>query len=247
MDILHKKQEIMNPMSEEKIGRLIQLLNLDASDKVLDIACGKGEFLIRLNEKYNIIGVGVDKSPYCIKDCIKKKQDRVPESDLKFIEMDGADYNPEIPESFDLSSCLGASWVFSGYRSTLKALSRMTKLGGYVVVGEPYWLREPSEAHLKAEKMSQETYGTHHQNVIIGEETGLRFLYTIVSNKDEWDQYETLHWWAAEEYVSKNPDDPDNNEILSKNEMYKEIYLKWGRDTLGWAIYVFKKPLSYAH
>ncbi len=60
------------------------------------------------------------------------------------------------------------------------------------------------------------------------------------SGTDGWDYYETLHWWAVESYIEDNPDDPDLPEIISTNEKMKEIYLKWGRDTLGFALYVFK-------
>ncbi|MHA2004378.1 MAG: SAM-dependent methyltransferase, partial [Candidatus Thorarchaeota archaeon] len=65
-DITHKHHVLCNPMSEEKFGRLCQLLNLLKDTRILDIACGKGEVLVRLAEKYGISGVGVDLSPFCI-------------------------------------------------------------------------------------------------------------------------------------------------------------------------------------
>jgi hypothetical protein len=30
--------------------------------------------------------------------------------------------------------------------------------------------------------------------------------------------------------------------MLERKKREKETYLRWGRETLGWAIYVFKKP-----
>ena len=41
--------------------------------------------------------------------------------------------------------------------------------------------------------------------------------------------------------LTKNPDDPDNEELKKRIEKAKSDYLLYGRDTLGWAIYVFKK------
>jgi len=169
--------------------------------RVLDIACGKGEFLIRLAELYGISGVGVDISPYCIKDCLRKHRNRTPNSDIKFIEMDGAKYKPETWESFDLAMCIGATWIFGNYRGTLKALKKMTKPSGIIMVGEPFWLKEPSEEYLKMEGFKREDYGTHMDNVKVGEEEGLTCLYTIVSNQDDWDHYETLQWWAIDQYI----------------------------------------------
>ena len=51
-DITHKFHVLCNPMSEEKFKRFCNLLNLSRDSQVLDIACGKGEVLVRLAEKY---------------------------------------------------------------------------------------------------------------------------------------------------------------------------------------------------
>ncbi len=63
MEILHKYQEIMNPVTEEKLDKLVGLLKLQRGSSVLNIACGKGTLLMKLVEKYGVRGVGVDKSP----------------------------------------------------------------------------------------------------------------------------------------------------------------------------------------
>jgi hypothetical protein len=117
----------------------------------------------------------------------------------------------------------------------------MTKEGGVIAIGEPFWLKDPSEEYLKAEAMKKEDFRTHSDNVKVGEEEGLSCLYTLVSNHDDWDHYETLQWWAVDDYIRANPDDPDNYDLLARIRMGKERYLRWGRDTLGWAIYVFRK------
>ena len=227
-------------MSESKIQRLIDLLELD-DKRVLDIACGKGELLVRLAEQYEIQGTGVDISPFAIEDCTKKKQVRVPHADLEFLVMDGADFKPPEPEYFDLASCMGASWVYGGHEKTLKNLMNMTKPGGLILVGEPYWLKEPDPEYLKAEDMTRETFGTYHENIKTGEKLGLICLYTFSSDHDDWDNYETLQWFTVNEYIRRNPDDPDNPELLKKLNQFKEIYLRWGRDTMGWTIMLFRK------
>ena len=241
-NLTHKRHLLCNPMSKGKFEELCKLLRLKQGAHVLDIACGKGEILIRLAELYDISGTGVDISPYCIKDCRKKHRDRVPNADLKFIEMDGADYKPEFQESFDLTMFIGASWVYKGYKGTLQALKVMTKPDGLIMVGEPYWLKEPSEEYLRADKIRKEDFGSHYENVHSGEAEGLTCIYTLVSNYDDWDLYETLQWWAAIEYARNHPDDPDVPELLERKKREKEIYLRWGRETLGWAIYLFRKP-----
>jgi len=242
-DITHRRHVVCNPMSIEKIDGLIELLDLAPGARVVDIACGKGEMLIRLAERYDISGVGVDKSPFCIADCEKKAGERAPDADLRFVLGDGADYRPEPSESLDLAMCIGASWVFGGHRGTLRALAEMTAAGGLVLVGEPFWIADPEEAYLAAGGLEKEGYSTHHDNVTIGQQEGLVPLYAIVSSHDDWDRYETLQWRAADEYASAHPDAPDIAELLGRVAHDREAYLKWGRDSLGWALYLFRKPL----
>jgi hypothetical protein len=240
-DITHRHHVLCNPMSIEKLEELIALLRLGPGAQVLEIATGKGEFIIQLAERYGIEGVGVDLSPYCVADARRKHQERVPDASLSFLEMDGADYEPEKPEKFDLVACIGASWIYGGHRGTLRALEGMAAPGGWIVVGEPYWRQEPMGEYLEAIGEEESGFGTHYENVKVGQEHGLEVVYTLVSNQDDWDRYEGLQWYAAEEWAREHPEDADVEEVLERVGESKEIYLKWGRETLGWAIYVFRK------
>lgn len=240
-DITHREHILCNPMDIKKLEGLITLLHLRPGARVVDIATGKGEFIIQLAERYCIEGVGIDLSPYCVADARRKHQKRVPDAHLRFLAMDGADYEPETPESLDLVACIGASWIFGGYRGTLKALIRMAARESWIVVGEPYWRQEPVGAYLEAIGDERGTYGTYFENVEVGQEHGLEVVYTLVSSQDDWDKYEGLQWYAAEEWASEHPEDPDVEDVLKRVREDKAAYLRWGRETLGWAIYVFKK------
>ena len=86
-----------------------------------------------------------------------------------------------------------------------------------------------------------ELYGTHEENVHLGIGKGLGFLHAIVSSDDEWDRYEGYQCRAAERYARAHPEDPDVADLLKLSHHYRDTYLRWGRETLGWAIYVFIK------
>ena len=147
--VTHKYHVVCNPMSIVKIDELFQLLKLEPGAYVLDIACGMAEILTRLAEQFEVSGVGVDISPYFVPDAKQKLQERAPDARIEVINMDGANYKPE--RLFDLTMCIGASWIYQGHRGTLRALKSMTKPNGLVLTGEPFWLQEPSEAYLAAE------------------------------------------------------------------------------------------------
>jgi hypothetical protein len=240
-DITHREHVLCNPMSIDKLEELIELLRLEPGVQVLDIAMGKAEFIVRLAEAYEIEGVGVDLSPHCVADAEEKHARRVPDADLTFLEMDGADYEPAEPESFDLVACIGASWIYGGHRGTLEALKRMAAPGAWIVAGEPHWRQEPPAAYLQALGEERSAYGTHYENVETGRELGLEPVYTLVSSEDDWDRYEGLQWYGAVAWATEHPDDPDVEELLERVRDDRETYLRWGRETLGWAIYVFRK------
>ena len=238
-DITHRDHDIMNPVSSAALDQVIALLELPRGAKVLDIACGKAELLVRLAEKYGITGTGVDISPFCIRDARDRARRRVPEAALTFVEGDGAAV-PFTPESFDLACCFGASWVFKGHRGTLRALAHWARPGGLVLVAEPFWKRPPDPAYLQAESMSATDYETHAGNVAAGVAEGLIPLFATTSTEADWDRYEGLQWRAAEKYALESPQDPDVPALLSRMRGSRDTYLRWGRETFGDGIYLFR-------
>ena len=239
-DTTHREHVICNPTSEEKLAHLVELIRLSTNAQVVDIACGKGEFLIRLAEAYNARGVGIDISPFFIAEATRRLKARAPTAGITFTQMNGADFKSYEPHSFDLASCIGASWIFGGHANTLEVLISMVRPGGWVIVGEPYWRQEPSEDYLKALGCAREDVGSHLANAEAGELRGMELVHTIVSSKDDWDRYEGLQWFATSEYARTHPDDPDVVELVERVSKSRAAHLRWGRETLGWAIYMFR-------
>jgi hypothetical protein len=94
---------------------------------------------------------------------------------------------------------------------------------------------------LQASSLTRASFDSHAGNVRTGVEKGLVPLYSIVSSEDDWDRYQGLQWAASERYAAQNPDDPDVPELLEATRRNRDHYLDWGRDELGWAIYLFMK------
>jgi SAM-dependent methyltransferase len=241
-DITHREHLVCNPTNEEKLTRLVEILRLPRGARVIDIASGKGEFLVRLAEAYDVNGLGIDISPFCTADARKKLAERAPDSAVTFTQMDGRNLASEAPSLFALAACIGASWIFGGHHGTLEALTRMVEPGGWVIAGEPFWLREPSADYLKVSGDRREDFGTHAENVEAGERLGLRLVHTLVSSRDDWDRYEGLQWYAADSYAREHPEDPDLPEVIERVARSKSAFLREGRETLGWAIYAFRRP-----
>lgn len=241
--VREKLHTYCNPLNKERLETLLHLLRLKPNSTALDIACGKGEFLVRLTELYHVTGVGVDISPYFIQEAQSKAKHRVPNAALAFIQLDAKNYKPPEDLLFDLTSCMGATWIWNDYKGTLQALKAMTRPHGTIIIGEPYWLKPPDPEYLKADNMKRETFAeSHYDNVKTAENLGLTCIYTMVSAQQDFDHYETLGWMAITKYAQDNPQDPDLPEILERMKKDKHVYLQWQRDTMGWALYVFRKP-----
>ena len=127
-DITHRDHVVCNPMSLAKIDEMVGLLDLSPGARVLDVACGKAELLVRVAERWGIRGVGVDLSPYVVRQAREKAAARGVSGRLVLVESDGAAWDPG-PEPYDLAMCVGASWVFGGHAGTLRALRQRTRPG----------------------------------------------------------------------------------------------------------------------
>lgn len=238
--------EIFNPASLAAFDELVGLLRLPEHARVLDIACGSGGPLIRIAKAWTVEATAVDLCPQFLARAREASLQVNTGSTFRLIELDGANFSDE-PESYDLAMCLGASWVFGGHRKTLRALAGFTRPGGLVLAGEPFWMSDPPSEYLEAEGETREGFGTHFTNVRDGVEEGLSLLFTVVSEKRDWDRYEGMRWQGAERYAAANPGDPDVPEILERAHRSRDAYLKWGRDVMGWAIYLFQKPARRAN
>lgn len=239
-DITHADHLHANPLSAARLEEVMGLLDLSPRTQVLDIGCGHAELLLRLAERYGVSGVGIDKSPFAIKRARDEAARRPHDGQLVFFHQDGSDYFAP-PGSFDLAACIGASWVFGGHREALRALARLVKTGGHVMVGQPFWNRPPTVEYLTALEAPSDIYGTHAENVFCGEEEGLVPVYALVSAAEDWDRYESLQWRAANRWAVAHPDDADVVEVLSRVGSERATYLRWGRHTLGWALYLFRR------
>jgi SAM-dependent methyltransferase len=242
-DITHRDHEICNPISSDRLDELIRLLDLPPRLRVLDIGAGKGELAIRLVERHGARVVAIDRSPYAVADLRRAAAARVPGADLEVLEMDAADHHPA-DASFDLTICLGATWIHGGLARTLVALARATRPGGRIVVGHPHWRRPPAPEYLAESGLRLDDAGSVESNVTAGLAVGLHPWLVMASSEAEWDRYETLQWRAAERFLEAHPDDPDAAEVRARVDRERSEYLRWGRDTLGWGAYVFAKPAA---
>jgi cyclopropane fatty-acyl-phospholipid synthase-like methyltransferase len=230
--------KLQNPTSKEKLLLLGQRLGLGPESRVLDIASRRGGPALLLAENFGCRIRGVEISPDFHAAAIERAEAAGLSELLTFELGDGASVTFE-PEEYDAALCLGASFVFGSLADTVDALAPAVRPGGHVAVGEPYW-RTPILPDDYAER--DELWTTLEGTVTIFETSRLPVVSVIASSQDDWDRYETLHWRAVEEWLEENPDDPDAPEFRQLHERYRDDYLGWQRELLGWAIFAARRP-----
>jgi hypothetical protein len=155
--------------------------------------------------------------------------------------MDIRDFQAD-PETFHLAVMLGASGIAGGMAGICRQLKAWTKSGGYVMIGEGYWRQRPSSEYLALLGGPDAQFLDHRGNVQAGVDAGLVPMHATTASPDEWDEYEWKYCRSVERYVREQPDDPDARAMLDRSRRWRDAYLRWGRDTLGFAVYLFYRP-----
>lgn len=239
--IAHASHERLSPISAGRADRLLDALGADAASRAIDVGCGKGGFLVRLVERSGCAGVGIDTNPAFLAAARGLASQRVPDAAIEWIEGDATSY-PAAPASFDAAICLGATHALGGFVPALQALQRWVKPGGRLLVGEGYWKREPEPEYLEFLGAKRDEFLVHDGNRMQGEALGMRSVAAEESSLEEWDAYENLYADAVERFAALHLDDPDTPAMLDRIRGWRTAYRTWGRETLGFGVYLFEVP-----
>ncbi|HYM82385.1 MAG TPA: methyltransferase domain-containing protein [Candidatus Limnocylindria bacterium] len=239
--IAHTEHRLLSPIDPGRLDRLFALLELGPNDLALDVGCGKAEMLIRLIERFGVRAVGVDLNTTFLGEARIEAEARGV-ADRLVLHPARFDDVPLPTGHFALAIASGAGAAFGGYRETLRALGKLVRPGGLLVIGEGHWKREPDPDYLAVLGGTRDESEDLHGNVAAAEAEGLIPLYVCVSSDQDWDHYEGLYARAIERYAAAHPEDPDRDRMLERIRNWRDAYFRWGRDTLGFALYLLRKP-----
>ncbi|MCT2585366.1 hypothetical protein [Actinophytocola gossypii] len=115
----------------------------------------------------------------------------------------------------DVAGCLGATWIGDGVAGTVDLLRGSTRPGGVMLVGEPYWRREPpDQATVEARHFTSvddllplpelvERFG----------ELGCDVVEMVITDQDGRDRYVAAQWMSIRRWLDANPHDPLADEM----------------------------------
>ena len=201
--------------------------------------------LIRILERYDVLGVGVDSSADSLAEAQRRAAGRIETSRLQLVEADAQEYAFE-PGSFELVICMGASHAFGlGGDAVERAIGRMARIaadGGLALLADGYLKRNKPDEYRKYVGDEVPDDLTHAAIIQMGRDAGLTPLAAWTSTVDEWDEFEWGYQRIFERKANEQPADPSRQEKLARRRDWMDAYVKWGRDTLGYGTYLFMKP-----
>jgi len=227
----------MNPFSTEKMLLLGEICGLHPGQRLLDIACGKGEMLCQWSSRFGIEATGVDSQHPFLHDA-RQRADELNVSDrLSFVQSEAAEYVKQSADTFDLVSCIGATFVGGGFSGSLEMMKPARKdSASLLLLGEPFWHQQPpADANTGwGESPSLESILQHSENA------GLEIVEMVLADDDDFDRYEASQWKAISDWLRDNPDAPECEQFSERMTKGRRQYLRSGRRCLGWGVFVLR-------
>ncbi len=126
---------------------------------------------------------------------------------VTFVQADASGYVADTP--VDIVACIGATWIGGGLDGTIELLERSLRPGGLLLVGEPFWRKDPPD---------QETVEACHATtkddfrdlpglVAHFGELGWDLVQMVLADQDSWDRYVAAQWFNIREWLDANPGD----------------------------------------
>jgi len=236
MAISHRYMELLNPSTPEKVLKLGKMLGMKEGARVIDYGSGCGEPLALWCKEYGITGVGVDLSPDFCERAVKKLSGQGLSDRIQIVCGKGADY--ELPgQPFDVATCIGATFVFGGYRETVQALKKAVHSKARLGIGDVYWASDtvpPGYAQREVSARSET------ELLRVTREEGFEIEYVIRTSRDDWDRYYSDNWHGFLRWLEENPSHPDRQQVLEHFHQWQDDYSRYERPYMGWAMYVLK-------
>jgi ubiquinone/menaquinone biosynthesis C-methylase UbiE len=244
--VAHSSHHFSSPVSVETLDRVLAVSGIVRDWRVIDLGCGPGAMALHLAEHYGVRVEAVDRSQIMLGLAQDRLAGHAASGRISFHQAESMDYLAKA-EPCDLLMAVGCGVLVPGAADNaaqLKALAAVVKPGGRILWGETFWRKPPSAMFRAATGPVAALYASHADYVHAGEAAGLVPLYAAVSSDQEWDEYAWRYSTAVEAYAEAHPDAPEAPAMRARIAGWRRLYLAEGRETLGFGLYLFAKPLT---
>ncbi|MFD8984161.1 SAM-dependent methyltransferase [Streptomyces sp. NPDC059564] len=234
--LAHANHPIKSPLDDDSVRRLLEHGVPRGDERVLDLGCGSGEWLLRaLSTHGQLHAEGVDISEDDLRQADEEASRLGVQSRLALHHLKAADFRS--PRSFDLILSVGATHAFGGLLPTLAAAREHLAPGGRVLIGEGFWEREPSQE--AAEMLGDYSDLATTLDLVVAD--GWTPVHGHVSTRRELDDYEWTCWGSLASWALDHPDHPDSSQALETATNRRTEWLHVYRDMWGFVSLVLRR------
>jgi len=237
--LAHGDRSLLGPLSPDSVAAMLGAISRPPS-RILDVGCGRGTMLVGAMVRFGASGVGVEPNPH-----FAAAAQSLAEAGgvAGALTLHAEPYAAERlgRERFGLGMCMGATHAFGGYAPALTALRERITPDGYALIGEGFWRQSPDPEYLAVLGSTEDEMSSEPATRAAAEAAGWRVVRAHESTLAEWDGYEDAYAGAMAEWLGSHAGDPDLAAFRARLERWREGYLRWGRDTLGFVTYLLER------
>ena len=236
--IRESSHRIHNPFTSAKLAVLGEALSLAPNTVVLDLASGSGEMLCSWARDHGISGTGVDLSTVFTRQARTRAIELGVSDRVSFIHGDAAGYVADGP--VDVVACVGATWIGGGVAGTVDLLRRSLRVGGTMLIGEPYWRQEPPDQDTVegCDATDKADFRTLPELIEQFGALGCDVVEMVLADQDSWDRYQAAQWMNLRRWLGHHADDELADEIRAELSTGPSRYVRYTREYLGWGVFV---------
>ncbi|MDV0443081.1 SAM-dependent methyltransferase [Methanorbis rubei] len=224
---------IMNPISEEKLIRAGNMAGLAPGKRVLDIGCGNGTTLSLWHKTFGITGTGIELR----QSSAAKARNILAGTSIEIRCVDATTVVPK--EYYNTVAALGTSFIFGGAEKALAYLAEHAdENGSTIVLGDRFWHTDRVPAEFAREWTE---VPTAYEIATTARDLGFTLASMITASTEEWDAYESAIWKNALEFIDVRGRDPAAEEVALYLEQIQNEYLAYGREFMGWGLFVLRQ------
>ncbi|WP_370971102.1 cyclopropane-fatty-acyl-phospholipid synthase family protein [Amycolatopsis sp. cg9] len=235
--IRESSHRIHNPLTSRKLAALGEALNPPPGTRVLDLACGSGELLCTWARDHRITGTGVDISTVFLAAARARAIELEVAEQVTFTHGDASGHVAGDP--VDIGACVGAIWIGGGVAGTVDLLRRSLRPGGLMLIGEPYWRREPlDQATVEGcHATSADDFRLLPELLEQFGELGCDVVEMVLADQDSWDRYVAAQWLNTRRWLDAHPDDELAEQMRAELTAAPARHARYQREYLGWGVF----------
>ena len=245
--VIERYHSFQNPTSEAKLDLVMEYCEIRNGMRILDVGSGKGWLLRRLARRFDVRITGLEISHIFADEARRLIVEENLQDRITIVEGPAQTFRA-VAESFDIVTCIGASFALgdkgsglSNYENALDWMRRYARQGGSIVIGEVFANVHPLPDSLPRNR----DYDVPLLWTLV-EKMRQRDLYLrglVESSLDDWNHYHSLQWQAAIDWALENPKSDEVAQLLDPARQRLEIEAD-GR-LINWAVLVARNGLPH--